>query len=149
MHEATKSVKRKRTFCGLVIINFINSSRPSSNFLGVLVAHFSKTIGWMMVWSRFYMCYAIEFHECFNLSLAKTVLLSETITSGMPWVGGISANSDFGKRRPIFAAKFLQQNWSSQISFGSKSGSGDHFDRLFCHIWSSQTNFSGDKFWCP
>ena len=106
--EATKSVERKRTFCGLVIIKFINSSRPSSNFLGVLVAHLSRPLVEWWYGADFTCVVPLSFMNVSNLSLAKTVLLSETITSGMPWVGGISANSDFGKRGPIFAAKVVQ-----------------------------------------
>ena len=114
-----QSVERKRTFCGLVIINFINSSRPSLNFLGVLVAHFSKTIGWMVIWRRFYMCYSIEFHECFKFITGKicSVIRDNDIWNAMSgrhfcqfwfWQKETNFCSKIGPARSVLAAKVVQ-----------------------------------------
>ena len=63
------------------------------------------------------MCYAIEFHKFFKFITGKncSVITDNNIWNAMS--GSISANSDFGKRGLIFAAKlvqpdqFWQQKW--------------------------------------
>ena len=132
-----QSIERKRTFCSLVIINFINSSRPSSSVSGTF-----QQDRWLN--DGMEQCNVIVFHEFLFITGKNCSLIRDNN------IWNAMSGRDFCQFLILTKGdQRLQQNWSSRIIFGSKSGSGDHFGRLFCHNWSSQTNFSGDQFWWP